>query len=127
MVLPTEGQAHVSLATWHARLGHPNVQLIRKMSRHGIVKGLGNIHKEKDFDCGACGAAKQEGFSPIFSKQSRAGLRAISYRLMCPTEDGLMTNDRSYVLTILDDYSRYSGIDSTYGEANQKQGEGYPV
>jgi IS30 family transposase len=29
---------------------------------------------------------------------------------MCPSEDGLMRNDRSYVLTILNDYSRYSEI-----------------
>jgi hypothetical protein len=47
MVLPTEGQAHLSLAPCHARLGHQNVQMVREMSRHSMVKGLGDIHKEK--------------------------------------------------------------------------------
>jgi hypothetical protein len=81
------------------------------MARHGSVKGLGNIHKEKDFDCDACGAAKQTRAShhPSASRAKQA-CELIHTDLMCPTEDGLMTNDRSYVLTILDDYSRYSEV-----------------
>jgi transposase InsO family protein len=72
---------------------------------------LGNIHREKDFDCDACGAAKQKRAShhPSASTAKQA-CELFHTDWMCPTENGLMTNERSYVLTILDDYSRYSEV-----------------
>jgi GAG-pre-integrase domain len=57
-VLPAEGQTHLSLARWHARLSHAAVPMLKRMARHQVVKGLGDIHKEPDFKCGVCTAAK---------------------------------------------------------------------
>ena len=39
-MLPTEGQAHITMATWHRRLGHPTFPLMRSIVKHSSVKGL---------------------------------------------------------------------------------------
>jgi transposase InsO family protein len=110
MVMPTEGQAHVSLATWHARLGHPSVEMVRRMSRHQAVKGLSDAHKEKAFTCDVCIAAKQQraAHSPSTTRAKQA-CELLHTDLMCPADEGLMA-ESSYVLTVLDDYSRYSEV-----------------
>jgi hypothetical protein len=63
MMLPTVGQTHVSLATWHSRFGHASADLLCKMSQKSLVQGLNNVKAEKDFKCDSCGAANQRRIS----------------------------------------------------------------
>jgi hypothetical protein len=56
-ILPAEGEVHVSLATWHIRLGYPSMDIDKRMSKLQAVKGLGKIHDEKTLSCDACAAA----------------------------------------------------------------------
>jgi hypothetical protein len=111
-VLPAEGQAHVSLSTWHNRLGHPALSTLKRMARNKVVLGLGDIHKEEDFKCDVCTAAKLEKAShPRSTSRARTQCELIHTDLMClPNEDGLLTEKGGYILTVMDDFSRYAEV-----------------
>jgi hypothetical protein len=101
----------ITLPLWHNRLGHPNVEAARRMARQQLVTGLGNVHKERPFSCNVCCAAKQHRVShPPSSSRADAPCGLIHTDLMCPNEDGLLTQGASYVLTMLDDHSRYAEV-----------------
>lgn len=110
-VLPTEGQAHITSATWHRRLGHPPAPLMNSMVKHNTVKGLADLSEQSSVDCEACVAAKLERV-PHQRSDSRAArpCELIHTDLICPSDDGLQTEGRSYVLTIMDDFSRYAEV-----------------
>lgn len=108
-VLPAEGHVHVSLATWHNRLSHPAVPVVKRMAKNQVVKGLGDVHKEPEYKCDVCVAAKLERAShPRSEKRAGKQCELIHTDVICPEEDGLQTQEVSYILTVLDDYSRYS-------------------
>lgn len=111
MIPPAEGQVHVTLGTWHKRLSHPSMDVVQRMSNQTIVRGLGECHKEKALTCDSCDAAKQHKVSHPRSESRAARVCALVHTdLLCPTEEGLLTEESSYVLTVLDDHSRYSEI-----------------
>jgi hypothetical protein len=111
MVPPAEGELHVSLATWHNRLGHPSIEPVKRMSKLGAVKGLGQIHNDKASSCEVCVAAKQQRVShPRSDSRAARVCELIHTDLMCPKEEGVELASSSYVLTVMDDYSRYAEV-----------------
>jgi Integrase core domain len=76
--------------------------------------------KEPDFKCEECIAAKMERAShPRSAARASTQCGLLHTDLMCPKEGGLLTEDDSYVLTVMDDFSRYAevAILSSKGEA----------
>jgi hypothetical protein len=69
------------------------------------------VHQEKAYECDVCAAAKQHKL-PHPPSESRAENTCQFLRtdLMCPSQAGLLTEDKGYVLTVLDDHSRYSEV-----------------
>lgn len=48
---------------WHNRLGHASMNLVNKLSKHDLVKGLPKLKYERDHICDACMKAKQINIS----------------------------------------------------------------
>jgi hypothetical protein len=110
-VLPAEGQGHVSLHAWHSRLSHPALSTLKRMARKEIVHGLGDVHKEPDFKCKVCIAAKMEQAShPRSTARAKTQCELLHNDVLSLNEDGLQTEGMSYVLTVMDDYSRYAEV-----------------
>jgi len=84
---------------------------VKRMSRMKLVNELSQVHDEKSFSCDACSAAKQTRV-PHPASNSRADYpcQLLHTDLMCPTDEGLHIPGTSYVLTVLDDYSRYAEV-----------------
>jgi hypothetical protein len=106
-VPPGEGEVHVSLATWHKRLGHPSMDTVLRMAKLGAVKGLWKIG-DKPSKCDVLCAAKQHRTShPRSDSRAARVCELIHTDLMFPQEDGIDVDSSSLVMTVLDDYSRY--------------------
>jgi Integrase core domain/GAG-pre-integrase domain len=93
----------------HRRFGHPAADVLKRMARDKMVDGLHSIEKETLTPCGACLEGKQEQAShPRCSSRAARRCAILHTDLMDPKAEGLA--DSSYVLTVMDDHSRYAEI-----------------
>jgi hypothetical protein len=110
LVPPGEREVHVSLATWHKKLGHPSMDTVLRMSTLGAVKGIGKI-EDKPSKCDVCCAAKQQRTShPRSDSRAARVWQLIHTDFMFPQEDGIDVESSSLVMTVLDDLSRYAEV-----------------
>jgi transposase InsO family protein len=95
-------------AMWHKRLGHPGSQVVEHLVKKDGVRGMGKVDlTEVEKDCTVCAAAKQTRQSyPRSDYTASQPLELLHSDLMfmpCEALEG-----EQYVMTVLDDYSRYS-------------------
>ncbi len=93
---------------WHERLGHINKQYIKMMASNGSVKGLPHKPKLVDGVCEVCGVHKHTKvpLPKIATNRATAVFQRLCLDLMGPFKRTM--GGCKYVLTIVDDYSRYT-------------------
>ena len=98
-------------ACWmcHRRLGHIHFDLITKLNRKQLVRGLPLIKCEKDRICDACQHGKQSKCSFPLKKEVSTSrpLELLHLDLFGPTQVASLGGMR-YFFVIVDDYSRYT-------------------
>lgn len=94
---------------WHQRLCHANYQLAHYMSSKHIVDGLPDLDLAKDRKCEICIQAKQHRKSrpKRAVKRTTKILQLLHSDLCGPISSD---TDEKYILTITDDYSRFTWV-----------------
>ena len=99
----------VSATAWHRRLGHPGIDALKVMSTSDSVLGLDNITLSDYESCDVCVSAKQTRQTyPRSKSRAKQPLELVHSDLMFLPREGLQ--GEKYVLTLLDDYSRYCEV-----------------
>jgi transposase InsO family protein len=95
---------------WHERFGHLNFRYMQQLSKKGMVTGLPDIHFSEGV-CEGCvlGKHPQEKFEKGKAHRASSPLDLIHSDLMGPFPHPSIGKAR-YVLTFLDDYSRYTWV-----------------
>jgi hypothetical protein len=99
------------LSKWHRRLGHLNFDLLTRLCSLGLIQGLPKLKFEKDLLChpychGKMVAASHPPVNKVMTKQSGELLHMDTVGLARVHSEG----GKWYVLVIVDDFSRYSGV-----------------
>ena len=93
---------------WHCRLGHSNMDLLTKISRKKLVRGLLKISYDNDRPCEVCQLGKQCKIS-FKSKDCISTFRPL--QLLHLDLFGLAQikslGEKLYVFVIVDDFSRF--------------------
>jgi hypothetical protein len=96
---------------WHRRLGHANMELLSKLSKLDLVKGLPVTKFVKDKICDACQLGKQTKSS--FKKKkvisTSRPLELLHMDLFGPIRTASLSG-KLYAFVIVDDYSRYTWV-----------------
>nr|GFB26991.1 hypothetical protein [Tanacetum cinerariifolium] len=94
---------------WHHRLSHLNFDTINLLSNNDIVVGLLKLKFVKYHLCSSCelGKPKQKSFHTKLTPSSKRRLQLLHMDLCGPMRVASI-NGKSYVLVIVDDYSRYT-------------------
>ena len=96
---------------WHRRLGHASMDLISKISKNDLVKGLPKIGFQKDRICEACQFGKQIKTS-LKNKNhisTSKPLQLLHINLFGPSRYASLSG-KFYAFVIVDDYSRYTWV-----------------
>ena len=96
---------------WHRRLGHVNMELLSKLSKLDLVKGLPITKFVKDKICDTCQLGKQTKSS--FKKRKVISTSRPLELLHMDLFDPIRTtslNGKLYAFVIVDDYSRYTWV-----------------
>ncbi|KAH9791908.1 hypothetical protein KPL71_003919 [Citrus sinensis] len=96
---------------WHRRLGHASMDLISKISKDDLVKGLPKIGFQKDKICEACQFGKQikTSFKNKNYISTSKPLELLHIDLFGPSRYASL-NGKYYAFVIVDDYSRYTWV-----------------
>ncbi|KAH9651322.1 Integrase catalytic domain-containing protein [Citrus sinensis] len=96
---------------WHRRLGHASMDLISKISKNDLVKGLPKIGFQKDKICEACQFGKQikTSFKNKNYISTSKPLELLHIDLFGPSRYASL-NGKYYAFVIVDDYSRYTWV-----------------
>jgi transposase InsO family protein len=110
--LPKAAYSNVAASAnlWHRRLGHVSHSAIRKMVSDHTVIGLSNLEEEPDKSCDICDRSKQtRQHFPRSSRKVSKVLQLIHSDVLGPMPCEGVQGEK-YVLTVLDDYSRFSEV-----------------
>ncbi|KAK0586597.1 hypothetical protein LWI29_009370 [Acer saccharum] len=99
------------LDLWHQRLGHMNFKDLKKLEKHGIVRGLPNLGKKLEVVCEPCQLGKQTKVphkknSYIATKRP---LELVHMDLMGPIQTESI-NGKKYIFVCVDDFSRFTWV-----------------
>ncbi|KAH9687354.1 Integrase catalytic domain-containing protein [Citrus sinensis] len=96
---------------WHRILGHASMDLILKISKNDLVKGLPKIGFQKDKICEACQFGKQikTSFKNKNHISTSKPLELLHIDLFGPSRYASL-NGKYYAFVIVDDYSRYTWV-----------------
>ena len=96
---------------WHRRLAHANMDLISKLSRKNLVRGLPKLKYEINQICKACQIEKQvrSSFKPKNAITSSKPLEILHMDLFRPSRTTSL-GGKLYGLVIIDDYSRFTWV-----------------
>ena len=94
---------------WHRSRGHASMHTTVKLSKHDLVCGLPSYKFEKERICGACVKGKQV-CSSFKSKKYISTSRPLEllHIDLCGLILVRSLKDSSYILVIVDDYSRFT-------------------
>lgn len=96
---------------WHRRLGHISMDILSKLAKNDLVKGLPHITYEKEKLCDACQMGKQ--FKTSFKSKNHISterpLELLHIDLFGPTRTRSLSGNR-YVFVIVDDFTRYTWV-----------------
>ena len=95
---------------WHRRLGHVNLELIKRIARKDLVKGLPKINFSEDMFCDACCQGKQTraSFKSKDEISSSRPLQLLHMDLFGPTQTRSL-GGKHYVYVVID-FSRFSWV-----------------
>ncbi|KAH9778649.1 hypothetical protein KPL71_007414 [Citrus sinensis] len=96
---------------WHRRLGHASMDLISKIVKNDLVKGLTKINFQKDRTCEACQFGKQikTSFKSKNHVSTSKPLILLHIDLFGPSRYASLSG-KFYAFIIVDDYSRYTWV-----------------
>ncbi|KAH9779609.1 hypothetical protein KPL71_007757 [Citrus sinensis] len=96
---------------WHRRLGHASMDLISKIVKNDLVKGLSKINFQKDRICEACQFGKQikTSFKSKNHVSTSKPLQLLHIDLFGPSRYASLSG-KYYAFVIVDDYSRYTWV-----------------
>ncbi|KAH9668295.1 hypothetical protein KPL70_021361 [Citrus sinensis] len=96
---------------WHRRLGHASMDLISKIVKNDLVKGLPKISFQKDRICEACQFGKQikTSFKSKNHISTSKPLQLLLIDLFGPSRYASLSG-KYYAFVIVDDYSRYTWV-----------------
>ncbi|KAH9705964.1 hypothetical protein KPL70_012065 [Citrus sinensis] len=96
---------------WHRRLGHASMDLISKIVKNDLVKGLPKISFQKDRICEACQFGKQikTSFKSKNHVSTSKPLQLLHIDLFGPSRYASLSG-KYYAFIIVDDYSRYTWV-----------------
>ncbi|GJR24846.1 retrovirus-related pol polyprotein from transposon TNT 1-94 [Tanacetum coccineum] len=96
---------------WHRRLSHLNFDTINMLSKKDIVIGLPKLKYVNDQLCSSCelSNAKRSTFKTKTIPSSKGQLNLLHMDLCGPMRIESI-NGKTYILVIVDDYSRYTWI-----------------
>ncbi|KAH9698132.1 hypothetical protein KPL71_023896 [Citrus sinensis] len=96
---------------WHRRLGHGSMDLISKIVKNNLVKGLPKINFQKDRTCEACQFGKQikTSFKSKNHVSTSKPLQLLHIDLFGPSRYASLSG-KFYAFVIVDDYSRYTWV-----------------
>ena len=97
---------------WHRRLGHVSYNVLHKLVKHKMVKGLLEISfKKNQMFCESCTQRKQNRklFKTRTENLSTKLLELIHMDLLGPTRSMSLSGKR-YGYVLLDDFSRYTWV-----------------
>ncbi|KAH9717278.1 hypothetical protein KPL71_021758 [Citrus sinensis] len=96
---------------WHRRLGHASMDLISKIVKNDLVKGLPKISFQKDRICEACQFGKQikTSFKSKNYVSTSKPLQLLHIDLFGPSRYASLSG-KYYAFVIVDDYSRYTWV-----------------
>ncbi|KAH9767789.1 hypothetical protein KPL71_011399 [Citrus sinensis] len=96
---------------WHRRLGHASMDLISKIVKNDLVKGLTKINFQKDRTCEACQFGKQikTSFKSKNHVSTSKPLQLLHIDLFGPSRYASLSG-KFYAFVIVDDYSRYTWV-----------------
>nr|MCH9869275.1 DDE-type integrase/transposase/recombinase [Serratia marcescens] len=94
---------------WHKRLGHVGYDILDKLVRKDLVRGLPKVDFTKTHNCDACTSGKQvkTSFKPKKEVSTTRPLQLVHMDLFGPTQTLSLSGSR-YVFVIVDDYSRFT-------------------
>nr|GEY25564.1 retrovirus-related Pol polyprotein from transposon TNT 1-94 [Tanacetum cinerariifolium] len=97
---------------WHRRLSHLNFDYINLLSKKDIMIGLPKLKYVKDQLCSSCelSKAKRSSFKSKVIQSLKGRLNLLHIDLCGPMRVASI-NGKKYILVIVDDYSRYTGIE----------------
>ena len=97
------------LDLWHQRLGHMNFKDLKKLEKHGIVRGLPNLGKKLEVVCEPCQLGKQTKMPHKKSTYiaTKRPLELVHMDLMGPIQTESI-NGKKYIFVSVDDYSRFT-------------------
>ncbi|XP_059635284.1 uncharacterized protein LOC132277441, partial [Cornus florida] len=96
---------------WHRRLGHASMDLISKLSKNELVKGLPKTNFSKDKTCSACQIGKQikSSFKRKKDITTSRPLELIHMDLFGPERIASL-GGKLYAFVIVDDFSRFTWV-----------------
>jgi hypothetical protein len=99
---------HRKLWKWHRKLGHLIFDLLSRLSKLNLVRGLPWLRLEKELDCAPCRHAKMvaSSHSPITDVMTKRPCELLHMELFGPARVR-SAGGKWYVLVVVDDYSRY--------------------
>nr|GEX93283.1 retrovirus-related Pol polyprotein from transposon TNT 1-94 [Tanacetum cinerariifolium] len=96
---------------WHQRLSYLNFDTINDLAKNDLVSGLPKFKYHKEHLCPFCEQGKSKRVShpskPILNSRQRLHLLHMD---LCGPMRIAIINGKSYVLVIMDDYSRYTWV-----------------
>jgi hypothetical protein len=103
-------RAEAEARRWHARLGHVNMHVLRRMANQELVRGMPSLEQVERV-CEACMTGKQRhtAFPNQAAWRAEHGLELVHGDLCGPISPTTPSGN-SYFLLLVDDHSRYMWI-----------------
>nr|GEW09538.1 retrovirus-related Pol polyprotein from transposon TNT 1-94 [Tanacetum cinerariifolium] len=94
---------------WHRRLSYLNFGTLNKLAKGGLARGILRLTFRKDHLCSACalGKSKKSSHQPKAKDTNQEKLYILHMDLCSPMRVASI-NGKSYILVIVDDYSRFT-------------------
>ena len=98
-----------SLTTWHLRLGHLNLQDVKKLASKNMVEGMSvnSSNSVSVTDCEGCALGKQTRLPFPSSSSKTANVLDLVHSDVCGPMSVASVGGSSYFITFIDDFSRY--------------------
>jgi hypothetical protein len=96
---------------WHKKLGHLSFDLLSRLSKLNLVRGLPQLRFEKELVCALCRHAKMAASShpPLTDVMTERPCELLHMDLVGPARVR-SAGGKWYVLVVVDDYSRYAWV-----------------
>ncbi|GKB36208.1 retrovirus-related pol polyprotein from transposon TNT 1-94 [Tanacetum coccineum] len=94
---------------WHRYLSHLNFGTLNKLANDGLARGIPRLKYQKDHLCSACalGKSKKSSHQPKAEDTNQEKLYLLHMDLCSPMRVASI-NGKSYILVIVEDYSRFT-------------------